>query len=151
MPKGAIVYPGPAGTRGDIYVGGYNIVQKYINSPRIFELVKKMILKQENKRMLKKDEILRLRISYTKIKELVQRYGKGQYNGMLNILIGQINCIDSNENENEKLQYLADSYKRLFIGKGGLGDFIIYEVRNRLNKRLDKEMNSVWEIMKDYI
>ena len=105
--------------------------------------------------MLKKDEILRLRISYTKIKELVQRYGKGQYNGMLNILIGQINCIDSDENENEKLQYLVDSYKRLFIGKGRLGDFIIYdenyEVRNRLNERLDKEMNRVWEIMRDYI
>lgn len=105
--------------------------------------------------MLKKDELFQLRISYIEIGKLVQKYGHGQYNGILNILMGQVKCIDSDEDNNEKLKYLIDSYKRLFISKGSLGDLVIYdknkEVTKQLNERLNEEIRKVWEIIKDYL
>ena len=104
--------------------------------------------------MLENDEILQLRTSYIEIGKLVQKYGNGQYNGVLNILMGQVNCIDSVENDDEKMQYLIESYNRLFISRGGLSDFVIYdenyEVRNQLNERYNEEVKKVWAIMKEY-
>ena len=93
--------------------------------------------------MLNNEEFLQLRTSYVEIGKLVQKYG-GQYsNGILKMLIGQINCIDSDENNDKKLQYLIYSYHGLFVSKGGLSDFVIFvedrELRNQLNKRLDEE------------
>lgn len=105
--------------------------------------------------MLKNDEILQLRTSYIEIGKLVQKYGYGQYNGVLKILMGQVNCIDSDENDDEKMQYLIESYNRLFISRGGLSDFIIYdenfEVRKQLNEKFNEEVKRVWLIMKEYI
>lgn len=104
--------------------------------------------------MLENDEILQLRTSYIEIGKLVQKYGNGQYNGVLNILMGQVNCIDSDENDDEKMQYLIESYNRLFVSRGGLSDFVIYdenyEVRNLLNERYNDEVKKVWAIMKEY-
>ncbi len=104
--------------------------------------------------MLGNDEILQLRTSYIEIGKLVQKYGNGQYNGVLNILMGQVNCIDSDENDDEKMQYLIESYNRLFVSRGGLSDFVIYdenyEVRNQLNERYNDEVKKVWAIMKEY-
>lgn len=104
--------------------------------------------------MLENDEILQLRTSYIEIGKLVQKYGNGQYNGVLNILMGQVNCIDSDENDDEKMQYLIESYNRLFVSRGGLSDFVIYdenyEVRNQLNERYNDEVKKVWAIMKEY-
>lgn len=105
--------------------------------------------------MLENDEFLQLRTSYIEIGKLVQKYGNGQYNGVLNILMGQVNCIDSDENDDEKMQYLIESYNRLFISRGGLSDFVIYdenyEVRNQLNERYNEEVKKVWAIMKEYL
>ncbi len=104
--------------------------------------------------MLENDEILQLRTSYIEIGKLVQKYGNGQYNGVLNILMGQVNCIDSVENDDEKMKYLIESYNRLFVSRGGLSDFVIYdenyEVRNQLNERYNDEVKKVWAIMKEY-
>lgn len=104
--------------------------------------------------MLENDEILQLRTSYIEIGKLVQKYGNGQYNGVLNILMGQVNCIDSDENDDEKMQYLIESYNRMFVSRGGLSDFVIYdenyEVRNQLNERYNEEVKKVWAIMKEY-
>ena len=104
--------------------------------------------------MLGNDEILQLRTSYIEIGKLVQKYGNGQYNGVINILMGQVNCIDSDENDDEKMQYLIESYNRLFVSRGGLSDFVIYdenyEVRNQLNERYNDEVKKVWAIMKEY-
>jgi len=105
--------------------------------------------------MLNNEEFLQLRTSYVEIGKLVQKYG-GQYsNGILNMLIGQINCIDSDENNDKKLQYLISNHHGLFVSKGGLSDFVIYvedrELRNQLNKRLDEEEKKVWSIMKEYV
>lgn len=105
--------------------------------------------------MLKDEELMQLRISYIEIGKLVQKYGYGQYNGILNIIMGQVRCIDSKENKDEKNQYLIDSYRRLFMFGRGLNDFIIYdesrEMRITLNENLNREINKIWEIMKDYI
>ena len=105
--------------------------------------------------MLEKDDFIQLRVSYIEIGKLVQKYGYGQYSGILNILIGQVKCIDSYENADEKMQYLIDSYKRLFMPKGSLSDFVIYDekrgVRRELNEKFEEEVKKVWRIMKDYV
>ena len=104
---------------------------------------------------MKNDDFLQLRISYIEIGKLLQKYGHGQYNAVLKILMSQVKCIDSDEDKDEKSQYLIESYKRLFISRGGLCDFIIYdennEVTNQLNEKLNEEVKNVWRIIKNYI
>lgn len=105
--------------------------------------------------MFSDNEIAQLRKSYIEIGKLTERYGHGQYNGMLQILMGQIQCIDSDEKLDEKENYLIGSYNLLFASGGGLGDFIIYdqspEIRNQLNEKYNNEINTVWNIIKKYI
>lgn len=105
--------------------------------------------------MLKNEDFLQLRVSYIEIGKMVQKYGYGQYNGILKILMGQVNCIDSDENDDEKMQYLIESYSKLFVSRGGLGDFVIYDtnvqLRNQLNEKYNDEVKKVWSIMKDYV
>lgn len=105
--------------------------------------------------MIKNEELLQLRMSYIEIGKMVQKYGYGQYNGMLRILMGQINCIDSDESDDEKMEYLIESYSKLFVSRGGLSDFVIYDsdiqLRNQLNEKYNDEVKKVWSIMKDHI
>lgn len=91
--------------------------------------------------MFEKEEVLQLHTSYIEIGKMVQKYGHGQYNGILNILMGQVKCIDSDENDDEKIQYLVNSYKRLFISRGGLSDFVIYDEDSQLRKQLNEKYN----------
>ena len=81
------------------------------------------------------------------IGKMVQKYGYGQYNGILRILMGQVNCIDSNESNDEKMKYLIESYSKLFVSRGGLSDFIIYDadvqLRNQLNEKRQKPVELV--------
>lgn len=105
--------------------------------------------------MIKNEEFSQLRVSYIEIGKMVQKYGYGQYNGILSILMGQVNCIDSDTNYDEKIKYLIESYSKLFISRGGLSDFVIYDadvqLRNQLNEKYNNEVKKVWSIMKDYI
>ena len=105
--------------------------------------------------MIKNEEFSQLRVSYIEIGKMVQKYGYGQYNGVLRILMGQVNCIDSDTNYDEKIKYLIESYSKLFISRGGLSDFVIYDadvrLRNQLNEKYNNEVKKVWSIMKDYI
>lgn len=105
--------------------------------------------------MLKNEDFLQLRSSYIEIGKMVQKYGYGQYNGILRILMGQVNCIDSDENDDEKMKYLVESYSKLIVSRGGLSDFVIYDadvqLRNQLNEQYNDEVKKVWSIMKDYI
>ena len=41
------------------------------------------------------------------IGKMVQKYGYGQYNGILRILMGQVNCIDSDESDGESLKQIS--------------------------------------------
>ena len=105
--------------------------------------------------MIKKEEFFQMRMSYIEIGKIVQKYGYGQYNGILRILMGQVNCIDSDENDTEKMKYLIESYSKLFISRGGLGDFVIYEadvqLRNLMNEKYNAEVQKIWSIIKEYI
>lgn len=105
--------------------------------------------------MMKNEELLQLRMSYIEIGKLVQKYGYGQYNGILRMLKGQVNCIDSDEDYDEKIKYLLESYSRLFVSRNGLNDFVIYDadaqLRNELNESYNDEVKKVWNIIKGYI
>ncbi len=46
IPKGTTIYTGPVGPQGEAYVGGYGIMQTYIEAPWTFEVVKKIPLKK---------------------------------------------------------------------------------------------------------
>ena len=98
--------------------------------------------------MIRNEALLQLREAYIEIGKMVQKYGYGQYNGILRILMGQVNCIDSDESDGEKMKYL-------FASRGGLSDFIIYnadvQLRNQLNEKYNDEVKRAWNIMKDYI
>ena len=41
IPKGTTIYTGPVGPQGGAYVGGYNVMQTYIDAPWTFEVVGK--------------------------------------------------------------------------------------------------------------
>ena len=41
VPKGTTIYTGPVGPQGGVYVGGYNVMQTYIDAPWTFEVVGK--------------------------------------------------------------------------------------------------------------
>lgn len=156
VPKGTTIYTGPVGPQGEVYVGGYNVMQTYIDAPWTFEVVGKTPLQQiGDRRMIRNEEFLQLREAYIEIGKMVQKYGYGQYNGILRILMGQVNCIDSDESDGEKMKYLIESYSKLFASRGGLSDFIIYDadvqLRNQLNEKYNDEVKRVWNIMKDYI
>ena len=56
--------------------------------------------------MIRNEALLQLREAYIEIGKMVQKYGYGQYNGILRILMGQVNCIDSDESDGEKMKYL---------------------------------------------
>jgi hypothetical protein len=105
--------------------------------------------------VIKNKELLQLRVSYIEIGKMVQKYGYGQYNGVLRILMGQVKCIDSDESDDEKIEYLIESYSKLIASRGGLSDFVIYDadiqIRNQMNEKYNNEVKKVWNIMKDYI
>ena len=122
-----------------------------------FEVVEKIPFNNrlEDRRMIRNEALLQLREAYIEIGKMVQKYGYGQYNGILRILMGQVNCIDSDESDGEKMKYLIESYSKLFASRGGLSDFIIYDadvqLRNQLNEKYNDEVKRAWNIMKDYI
>ena len=122
---------------------------------KVRELKNEHYNRLENRRMIGNEEFLQLREAYIEIGKMVQKYGYGQYNGILRILMGQVNCIDSDESNGEKMKYLIESYSKLFASRGGLSDFIIYDadvqLRNQLNEKYNDEVKRVWNIMKDYI
>ncbi len=105
--------------------------------------------------MLNQEEYLRLRNAYIEIGKLVQKYGYGEYDSILIILMNQIKCIDSTEADDDKLQYLVESYQSIFTSRGGLSDFVVYdkdnELRNQLNEKYTKNVDVVWKILKRYI
>ena len=44
IPKGTTVYTGPVGPQGSAYMGGYNVMQTYIDAPWNFEVIEKIPL-----------------------------------------------------------------------------------------------------------
>ena len=100
--------------------------------------------------MFTKNEFEQLRKTYVEIGKMVEKYGNGQYNGIIKILQGQIRCIDSDEDVSTKTEYLVESYNRI-----GLGNFVTYnsnsDIRTRLNEAFNSEMKKIWIIVKQHI
>ena len=108
---------------------------------KVRELKNEHYNRLENRRMIGNEEFLQLREAYIEIGKMVQKYGYGQYNGILRILMGQVNCIDSDESDGEKMKYLIESYSKLFASRGGLSDFIIYDADVQLRNQLNEKYN----------
>lgn len=100
-------------------------------------------------------ELYELRNIFLQLGKLVQKYGEKYYTIQLKAISDIIKCIDSEENEKEKTEYILDRYKILYPSKGGLSDFYIYDddfqTRLKLNEPLDELKDKLWMIMKQYI
>lgn len=100
-------------------------------------------------------ELYELRNIFLQLGKLVQKYGENYYNIQIKAISDIIKCIDSEENEKEKTEYILDRYKILYPSKGGLSDFYIYDndfqTRLKLNEPLDELKDKLWMIMKQYI
>ena len=100
-------------------------------------------------------ELYELREIFLQLGKLVQKYGKNYYTIQIKAISDIIKCIDSEENEKEKTEYILDRYKILYPSKGGLSDFYIYDddfqTRLKLNEPLDELKDKLWMIMKQYI
>ena len=105
--------------------------------------------------MINQEELLQLRNAYIEIGVIVQKYGCGEYDSTLTLLMDQVNCIDSQDNDEDKLRYLVESYQPIFTSRGALGDFIVYvkddELRCRLNEEYSNNLEKIWTILKRYI
>ena len=100
-------------------------------------------------------ELYELRNIFLQLGKLVQKYSENYYNIQIKAISDIIKCIDSEENEKEKTEYILDRYKILYPSKGGLSDFYIYDddfqTRLKLNEPLDELKDKLWMIMKQYI
>ena len=108
--------------------------------------------------MLSKEEMLQLRMSYIEIGKLVQKYGGYKYYSVeLKYLMSQVKCIDSDEDDKSKHQYLIQGYKGMVGHKENISEFAICnsgegkEVERQLNRKLDEEWGKVGAIMRKYI
>ena len=74
-------------------------MQTYIDAPWTFEVVGKNTSynRLRDRRMIRNEALLQLREAYIEIAAKWYKNGYGQYNGILRILMGQVNCIDSDE------------------------------------------------------
>ena len=57
VPKGTTIYTGSVGPQGGVYVGGYNVMQTYIDAPWTFEVVGKTPLQASVYKGYKRDKI----------------------------------------------------------------------------------------------
>ena len=57
VPKGTTIYTGSVGPQGGVYVGGYNVMQTYIDAPWTFEVVGKTPLQTSVYKGYKQDKI----------------------------------------------------------------------------------------------
>lgn len=100
-------------------------------------------------------ELDELRDIFYELGKLVQRYGGKYYTIQLNIIMGIIECIDSEATKEEKTVYVLERYKALSTPRDGLSDFYIHDddfhTRLELNKPLDGLKERLWEIMKQYV
>ena len=100
-------------------------------------------------------ELYELRDIFLQLGKLVQKYSENYYTIQIKAISDIIKCIDSEENEKEKTEYILDRYKILYPSKGGLSDFYIYDddfqTRLKLNEPLDELKDKLWMIMKQYI
>ncbi len=108
--------------------------------------------------MLSKEEMLQLRMSYIEIGKLVQKYGGYErYSVELKYLMSQVKCIDSDEDDKSKHQYLIQGYKGMVGYKENISEFAICnsgeskEVERQLNRKFREEWRKVGAIMRKYI
>ena len=120
--------------------------------------MKKLLKHPEEGEMLSKEEMLQLRRSYIEIGKLVQKYGGYErYSAELKYLMSQVKCVDSDEDDKSKHQYLVQGYKCMVGHKENISEFAICnsgegkEVERQLNRKLDEEWGKVWAIMRKYI
>lgn len=94
-------------------------------------------------------------ILYERLEEYLRKYGDNSILPSYKIVRRTVAFLKSNEKEKEKKEFLIQSYKSLFPGKGALSEFYIWdndiEKRKMLNEPFDIIHQELWKSMKDYI
>lgn len=92
---------------------------------------------------------------YEKLEEYLKKHGDNSILQSYKIVKRTIAFLKSDETKEEKENFLIQSYKTLFPGKGGLSEFYIWdndiEKRKMLNEPFEIIHNKLWESMRDYI
>ena len=92
---------------------------------------------------------------YEQLEEYLKKYGDNTIVHSYIIVRKTILYLKAENTNKEKENYIIQSYKSLYPGKGALSEFYIWdndpEKRKRLNEPLDNLHNELWEIVKDYI
>lgn len=94
----------------------------------------------------------------SKLESWYKKYGGYErYSAELKYLMSQVKCIDSDEDDKSKHQYLIQGYKGMVGYKENISEFAICdsgeskEVERQLNRKFREEWRKVWAIMRKYI
>lgn len=92
---------------------------------------------------------------FENLEGFLRKYGDNSILHSYRIVKKTIDFLKAEEDRNEKEEYVIDSYKALFPGKGALSEFYVwdndFETRKSLNEPLECIHKEIWTIVKDYI
>lgn len=89
------------------------------------------------------------------LEKFLKKYGDNSINAPYKIVKITIECILTDESDEIKKQVVIDNYKKLFLGKGALSEFYVwdndFETRKKINEPFKKIHNELWNLLKEYI
>lgn len=92
---------------------------------------------------------------FIQLMQYLMKYPSKGVNNERRIIQSTINIIESDLSDMEKGKMVIGYYKALFLTKGGLSEYNIwdnnFEKRKEINKPLDDIRDSLWMVMKKYI
>lgn len=92
---------------------------------------------------------------FENLEVFLKKYGDNSILHSYKIVKRTIEFLKSEENRDEKEEYVICSYKELFSGRGALSEFYIWDndfkTRKSLNEPLEYIHKELWKIIKDYI
>lgn len=92
---------------------------------------------------------------FESLEVFLRKYGDNSILHSYRIVNRTIDFLKSEENRDEKEEYVIYSYKALFPGRGAVSEFYIWdndlETRKSLNEPFECIHKEIWTIIKDYI
>ena len=92
---------------------------------------------------------------FSELEEYLNEYVDYSICSSYKIVKSTVAVLISDEKEDVKKQFLIQSYKSLYTGRGGLTEFCIwdndFETRKKLNEPLTRIRKELWVILKGYV